>query len=439
MTLLLPMLLALPWAADHPFQAHGALRIAESRTHLEHADGTPFFFLADTCWSGPALSTAEDWQKYLKNRKAKGFTAIQFNMVSPWRAAPTDASGRTSYTVRDGQLTINQDYYQQLDQRIRAINDAGLLAVPVLCWAHRKGDAGVELSEEHITELIRFELDRYKDIHALWILAGDNRYTPAETEKWKRIGRAVFAENKHPLVTTHPTGMNWPWQGWQDESWLTVLGYQSGHGDGEATCKWIHSGPAAEYGRTRPFLRPVINLEPPYEAHNAYQSRKPHTDFTVRRAVYWSLLSTPIAGITYGGQGVWSWHTRPGEEPTDHKGSGVAKLWHEAIDLPGATQMGYARKLMESLPWTELRPAQDLIAQQPGTQNAEHHVACAATPDGKTVVAYTPRGGKIVLKGEKELAKGKGSWFNPRTGETQPASAPWTTPDEHDWILVLRP
>ena len=79
-------------AYDNPFTKHGRLRVAKSGTHLEHADGTPFFFLADTCWTGPALSTAEDWDFYLKDRKAKGFTAIQFNCVCPWRAAPTDAA-----------------------------------------------------------------------------------------------------------------------------------------------------------------------------------------------------------------------------------------------------------------------------------------------------------------------------------------------------------
>ena len=41
--------------------------------------------------------------------------------------------------------------------------------------------------------------------------------------------RAVFQDHPGLLVTTHPTGMNFPWKGWEDEKWLTVLGYQSGH------------------------------------------------------------------------------------------------------------------------------------------------------------------------------------------------------------------
>src|SRR5437868_14462334 len=104
-------------AADTPFSKHGRIRVAKSGTYLEHADGTPFFFLADTCWTGPALSTAEDWAFYLKDRKAKGFTAVQFNAISPWRTAPTDAEGRVAYDIKDGKLIPNEAYFIRLDAR----------------------------------------------------------------------------------------------------------------------------------------------------------------------------------------------------------------------------------------------------------------------------------------------------------------------------------
>jgi hypothetical protein len=424
-------------AADGPFDKHGRLRVARSGTHLEHADGTPFFYLADTCWTGPALSTEADWQVYLKDRKAKGFTAVQFNMVSPWRTAPTDAEGNQSYTLKDGKLEPNEAYYKRLDARLKAVNDAGLLAAPVLCWALKKGDAGVELNSEQLIALIRFEVNRYKDAHVLWILAGDNRYTPAEAEKWKAVGRAVFGDKPTAPVTTHPTGRNFPWKDWEDEKWLTVLGYQSGHGDDAATWKWLHSGPPAEYGKRKTFTRPVLNLEPPYEAHNGYSTRKPHSDYSVRRAVWWSLLVHPTAGVTYGGHGVWSWHTKPGEEPTDHKGTGVVpKTWKEALDLPGAKQMGHVRKLFESLPWTELRPAQELLAEQPGTADPEKFVAVAATPDRKVVVAYYPAGARAGFDPPLTTSTPV-QWFDPRTGETHGGPSPPGAVAQ-DYVLVIR-
>ncbi len=431
-------------ADDNPFAKHGKLRVAKSRTHLEHTDGTPFFFLADTVWSGPALSTEADWKLFLENRKKKGFTAIQFNCLSPWRAAPTDREGRVAFTIADGKLLPNEDFFRQLDARIKAINDMGMLAVPVLAWAHKKGDAGFDLSEAHAAAIVKFQLNRYKDANALFILAGDARYNATDADKWKRIGRLVFADFPDALVTTHPTGMNFPWKDWDNEKWLNILGYQSGHGDDAKTLAWIHSGPAAAYGQQKELTRPLINLEPPYEGHNGYQSKKPHDAYNVRRATYWSLLVAPVAGVTYGGHGVWSWHTKPGEPPTDHLGSGAAKVWKEAMDLPGAAEMGYVRKLFESVPWTELRPAQDLVTQV--SKEPAHFVAAAATPDRKVKVFYLPAGDRKTRAPIQPAVGEELTWFNPRTGEfTKNADVVRTAgqtafdpPNNQDWVLVMR-
>ena len=60
LAVVIAMSLAQAASAETPFEKHGRIRVAKSGTHLEHADGTPFFFLADTCWTGPALSSEKD-------------------------------------------------------------------------------------------------------------------------------------------------------------------------------------------------------------------------------------------------------------------------------------------------------------------------------------------------------------------------------------------
>lgn len=436
---LLALALAAPAADGNPFKAHGLLRVAKNGTHLEHADGTKFFVLADTCWNGPALSSPEDWDHYLKDRKKKGFTAIQVSMVAPWSLVPADAEGNVSGKIVDGKWQPNEAFYKRLDARLKAINDHGLLAMPVLLWALQKNkDLGRMLTVEQATDLVTFELKRYKDLAALWILAGDNPYDAAESEKWKAVGRAAFAAVPQPLVTTHPTGQNFPWlKGWDDEKWLTILGYQSGHGDDDKNWKWTHSGPPAEYGRRQSFTRPVMNLEPPYEGHNGYKSKKPHSDFNSRRAAWWGLLVHPPCGVTYGGHGVWGWGTTAGVEPTGHKGTGPAKVWRDALDLPGAAQYGHIRRLFESLPFGELRPAQELLAEQPGDRDPGTFVACAATPGKKVIVVYTPTGKLKFAPGIRVL--GKGEWFDPRTGQSHPVDQSRDgPPGAGDWVLVVR-
>ena len=102
--------------------------------------------------------------------------------------------------------------------------------------------------------------------------------------------------------------------------------------------------------------RPILNLEPPYEGHIAYQSRELFDAYKVRRACYWSLLNAPTAGLTYGGHGLWSWQTEAGL-PHDHHSTGIAKPWHEAIHLPGSTHMKHHGRPVHLTP---------LVAAPPG-------------------------------------------------------------------------
>ena len=73
---------------------HGPVRVASGAYHLEHADGTPFFWLGDTVWTGPAFSSQHDWQTYLEARTADRYSIVQFSAICPWRTAPTDADRR---------------------------------------------------------------------------------------------------------------------------------------------------------------------------------------------------------------------------------------------------------------------------------------------------------------------------------------------------------
>ncbi len=431
---------AILMASDTPFDRRGAVRVSGNQHYLEFADGTPFFWLGDTAWSGPALcETLEEWDHYLRTRHDQGFTAVQFNSVSPWRAAPTDAEGRTGFLGRED-VRIDPAYFQRLDRFVDAINRQGLLAAPVLLWSLKADDPGSYLSEEDCIRLVRYQVARYQGHHVLWILAGDNHYDEQTTEKWKRVGRAVFGTGENPRqapVTTHPSGRNWPWETWRDEEWLTVLSYQSGHGDDDNAFRWLHSGPP----HCTWDARPVINLEPPYEGHNGYASKQPHTDRSVRRATYWSLLATRTAGVSYGGQGVWSWHTKEGEPPTDHPGAGAAPHWRDALKFPGALQMRHVRDLFCSLPWWSLRPAEHLLLTQPGSENPAQYLSVSKSEDDRILIAYLPVGGEIALTADALPQKERAEWFSPRDGSRISAErlrpGVFSAPDNQDWVLLL--
>src|SRR5918993_47984 len=66
---------------------HGPVRVSRTRTFLEHSDGTPFFWLADTGWNAALLSSADEWRHYIGQRVRQRFTAVQW-VTTQWRASP---------------------------------------------------------------------------------------------------------------------------------------------------------------------------------------------------------------------------------------------------------------------------------------------------------------------------------------------------------------
>jgi hypothetical protein len=425
--------------AKSPFLRHGAIRVSANGRHLEHADGTPFFWLGDTVWYGAILSTAQDWETYLNDREGTTFSVVHFNVVAPRNGVASDENGEISFTGVE-KIQINPRFYQRLDRRIDAVNAHGLLAAIVQTWGLRKEDSGNFLPEPQLIRLMQYLEARYGANHVAWILTGDANYEGEQGERFKRVGRAVFGDRPHAPTTLHPAGMLFPFEAFRDEKWLDFLIYQSGHGDDARTLQWIHSGPVSSFWQKSP-ARPLINLEPPYEGHLGYQSRKPHTDYVTRRAIYWSLLNAPTAGVTYGAHGVWSWHTKAGEPPTDHPTTGIAKTWREALPFPGSTQMKYLGAMFRSIAWWELAPDEQLLSAQPGGDDPTRHVSASRSEKGDLALLYLPVGGSVALRPDV-LAPGlRAEWFDPRNGERsaakEAAAHTFAAPDDKDWVLLL--
>ncbi|HGJ65683.1 TPA: DUF4038 domain-containing protein, partial [bacterium] len=388
-------------------------------------------------WNGVLLADENSWQIYLRDRISKGFTAIQF-VTTQWRAAKADAKGNLAFTGTE-KITINPAFFQRMDKMIDMINENGLVASPVLIWSCTGVDPGQTVAEDQLILLAKYMVARYGAHHVIWFLGGDGNYMGERSEMWKRIGRAVFGDEYNRLVTMHPGGMHWVDDEFRHEKWFSFNGYQSGHGDDDNTLRWLCEGPPANDWRKEPH-HPYINLEPNYEGHISYQSRKMITDKDVRRAVYWSLLVSPTAGVTYGAHGIWSWQLTE-DVPMDHAGSGVAKIWYDAMKLPGSAQMKYLKDFFSSIKWWELLPAPELLSEQPVKDNPRKFVASAKSDD--FAVLYLTEGMEIkvntsYIKGTK-IAK----WFNPRTGEWSRSFKVkddidvFNSPDNEDWVLWI--
>ncbi len=431
-----------PYMGDNLLYRHGAVRVASSGRNFEFACGTPFFWLGDTVWNGPLKATLEDWTCFLSDREDKGFNLIQF-VPTQWVAGAGNADLRTAY-VAAGELRIDPFFFQWLDRRIDLINEFGMIACPALIWAAPSKEwalplnPGTSLSDDHIIALAAYMVARYGAHHVIWMLAGDGDYRGEKAARWKRIGQAVFGGSRH-LATMHPMGQIWAGHEFGAESWFRFHGYQSSHWDHDDAWRWITNGPpSTEWARDPP--RPVVNMEPCYEAHldmtNPLKAgRRAFDGNDVRRACYWSLLVSPPAGVTYGASGVWSWELSP-QPPMNHFLTGVAPPWREAMELPGSRSMKVLRQVFESVAWWTLVPSPELILEQPC--EAKAFIAGAKSASGDLAVIYTPGPAVIKLRTDRLKSPFAAEWVDPVSGRRQDAIEPFETPGAADWVLILR-
>ncbi len=420
----------------------GAPRVSPNRRYFVHADGTPWFWLADTAWNGALISTDVEWREYLANRAAKKFTAVQF-VTTQWRAGRADELGQTAFGVQDGRLTVNPAFFQRMDRKFEAVAERGLVSVPVMLWALTSKDKespGATLPTDQAALLASYIAARYDAFPVMWLIGGDGNYLGKNAERWKTIGRAVFPEGRpRRPATLHPGGRQDPWPELKDEPWLDFLMYQTGHGSDAKKWRWHALEGLAKAWKLEP-PRPVIDGEPNYEGHISYNKEK-IGDYAVRRAAYYSLLVAPTAGVTYGAHGIWPW-MRKADVPLDHPRSGVAEPWRDCLGYPGANQMRVMRDILDSLPWWRLRPDRSLLGDNPVDGEFTNYIVAASSERGEVALLYLPKNEtvKLDLAGKKKPAQAV--WINPRTGERKPASkvsgaAELKTPDAQDWLLLL--
>lgn len=429
-----------------PLEMHGPVRVAMNGLTFAHADGTPFFWMADTAWNGPLLSNEKDWEFYLKERARQKFNVIQW-VSTQWRGAPNGDDLRQRAFTGKEVISVNPEFFRRLDAKVNAANKAGFVNAPVILWAldgqSGKENPGYYLPEDQAIVLARYIVSRWQANDVVWFLGGDGHYFGSEGDKWKRIGKAVFENIRHAPVAMHPKGRHWIANDFRNEKWIGIIGYQSGHGDSDDALAWLVRGPLVNEWDKEP-LRPLINLEPPYEGHPGYESKKPLSADFVRRALYWSLLNGPSAGVSYGANGVWSW-SNGAQPPAGHPGVGISPPWKELLRLPGAEQVTNIVNFFTSIDFSDLRPMPSAIVNNPGTQNPKKYVACARSEKKDLTLVYVPEDRTIEILLDALPPSPEVKWFNPRSGETTAAvavvtdrSAQFPTPAEGDWVLWMQ-
>jgi len=432
-----------PWKGPSADPKHGNLQVSENKRFLVYQDGTPFYYLGDTGWELFHRLNKDDTEKYLENRRAKGFTVIQAVALAELDGLNAPNAEGNKPLLNNDPLKPNEAYFAHVDWVIRKAQEKGIYIGLLPTWGDKvdkqQWGAGPEIfNKDNAFKYGEWIGNRYKNYpNIIWIIGGDRDGGGKNKPIWEAMAEGIKSVDKNHLMTFHPWGERSSSEWFHGSSWLDFNMCQTGHGQRSyAIYKQIID---RDYNLSP--VKPCFDGEPRYEDHPV--GWKPEIlgwfdDADVRQAMYWNLFSGAF-GHTYGCHPVWQM-LAPGRQAV-----GLARHnWFDVLDLPGAYDLIHARRLIESRPFLSRVPDQSLIvpAYYPETD------FISATKGDGYVFVYFPTGWSAEIKlnnlGANEI---NAWWFDPRTGKADligkisgKENRKFTPPSKgrgNDWILVL--
>lgn len=399
---------------------HGRIKVTEDGHYLQFDDGTPFFWLGDTGWELFHRLNKEEIGRYLENRHQKGFNVIQSVILAEF-----DGLNRPN---QYGQLPLkdhdptrpNEKYFELIDYTLDLALQKNMFIGLLPTWGDKViylwGDTPIIFNESNAYTYGRWLGTRYKDYpNIIWILGGDR---PPVTDSmdvrgvWKAMAKGLRdGTDRKAFITYHTWGSHSTSEYLHREPWLNMNTMQSGHGSGHDTPVWEM---ITKDSRLQP-TKPTLDAEPNYEDHPVdpwpkWDPAKGYfRDYDVRKQTYRSVFAGGC-GVTYGHHAVWQFLSAR-EDTVNH----ADRFWTEAIDRPGAYQVGYLRRLIEAYGPLDRIPDQTIIAEGQGVKG--EYMTAFRDKKNSLAMVYLPVGKKIgvnvsFIKGNKW----KAFWFNPRDG-----------------------
>lgn len=453
--------------------------------YLQNASGEPFLWLGDTWWYGATRRCRwpEPFRRLAKTRVEQGFNVVQIVI-----GIPPEVSGDHPDTVNEGGPPflrqwdlVNPDYFRYVDLRIEYLIEVGIVPCIVGAWGFQIEWFGLDWMKRYW----RYLLARYGAYPVIWCLSGESdldakllpafshrrsfalsmqriavKYLPptgrqvlawlkhrtvdhltvrmtSRTKRrtdWQEVGDAVAdADAGQHLVTIHPVNGVYSFDAVNGADWLELDGIQSGHSY-TVRNRMVNQ---IRIARTRRPNLPIINLEPWYEGILGQF-------FAVdQRYAFWLCMLAGAAGHTYGAHGVWQMATDDGF--LAHWGNAH---WRTALNLPGAAQLGCAKRILAQFEWWKLTPSPNSLEPhwseddpyQPFLSRIEDHTCVIYFPakESRSQVSWYPSIGQ----------PWRAVWYDPRSGVQRSgvlvqASTPQrgvvlpSPPDSDDWVLTL--
>lgn len=431
--------------------SHGRLKVSPNGHYLQFQDGTPFFWLGDTAWELFHRLNLIEIKQYLENRASKGFNVIQAVALAELDGLRTpNQYGDIPLKNLDPELP-NDPYFKVIDSTIHMARKLNLFIGLLPTWGDKVtnmwGDGPVVFDSLNAYVYGKWIGNRYKnEPNIIWILGGD-RPAVRDSNDWRPIWRAMAkgireATNQKCIITYHPWGGSNSTSQWiHNEPWLDINMFQSGHGGGHDTPCWEYTKRDFDYLPAKP----TLDAEPNYEDHPVSPWPKWNTDngyyrdYDVRKQSYRSVFAG-ACGVTYGHHAIWQFMNGK-VAAVNYPDRG----WINAMDRPGAVQVGYLKHLIESRPMLNRIPDSTMIVS--GQGNKGEHIEAFRSSDNSYAMIYLPVGKAITVTLPGFSKQLKAWWFNPKDagihliGKVEnKVSMEFIPPSVgmgNDWVLII--
>lgn len=380
------------------------LRVSDDGRYLEDANGTPFYFVADTQWPLFGRYSLEEAREILDDRAARGFTAILVQVATAAGNLP-NRYGHRPFVDRAA-LEVDEEYFAHADRVLDYASSKGLAvyAAP-LWWRQYHRDA----THENLDAYGRWLGQRWKHrTNLIWALGGDLRFRESDRPRFRTLARAIREGGAKQIMSWHPYhGIPWSNAGHSsseflhDEPWLAFNSVQARAQGGRMTARML-----ADYNREP--AKPTILIETWYFWPSLWRRIPVHRPaYRVRQSHYQARIGGGGFGEAYGAYPFWDWYST---------GNG----WRRALDeQPAATQIAtHMRRCLEGLEWWSLEPDQDaeiLVAGRGWSWSWGRAVAAGNSRHSQAVV-YVPSHREIEIDLRWFHGEVEARWYDPTDG-----------------------
>jgi uncharacterized protein DUF4038/uncharacterized protein DUF5060 len=370
---------------------HGMPQVSSDKRHFEHADGTPFFWLGDTLWTG--LSDRLSWEGFrtlVADRKEKGFTVVQISagLVPNNEELPPVDPGfiNEGGAVWDPQFQrINPQYFDYADRRIQLLVDAGITPAIFGGWWQVLKQMGVDKMKKHW----RYVIARYGSYPVFWVVGGE-LFDPPEaiadrvpewfrahiSPGWTEVARYVRATDPyhHPLAAHEAIA---PFDIPLKDSSLT---------DFEMTqpCHLGWASIGSEIAQLNQRYARIDTVKPLVVGEIGYELRGATHLEDFQRVAFWSAVLNGAAGYTYGAAPTFEANNP--DKPFHRSGQVTFLTWQEGMNLPGSYQVGLSKKFLQQFQWWRLAPHPEWVIPRGTTLLEPHRGERAFDPASLTAV-----------------------------------------------------